>query len=90
MDKIPNYIVRGAKNKDILISVRIGHEGLSDAIVMELSNQLNNRPLVKVKANQGVAETSEKRKILFNSLASESKSILVFNRGNTAVYWAGK
>jgi RNA-binding protein YhbY len=57
--------------KDILISVRIGHEGLSDAIVMELSNQLNNRPLVKVKANQGVAETSEKRKILFNSLAKK-------------------
>jgi len=42
MDKIPNYILREAKDKDTLISVRIGHEGLSESIVNELKDQLNS------------------------------------------------
>jgi len=90
MDKIPNYILREAKDKNTLISVRIGHDGLSESIVNELKDQLNRRRLIKVKANQGVIETAEKRKVLFNLLATESNSILVFNRGNTAVYRSGK
>ncbi len=90
MDKIPNYVLNDAKNKDMPITVRIGHDGLSASIVTELKNQLTSRYMIKLKINKGVINNSEERKKLLILLEKESNSILVFSRGNTAVYWSGK
>jgi RNA-binding protein YhbY len=43
-----------------------------------------------MKVNQGVASSSEERKLLFESISSESESYLVLQRGNTAVFWSGE
>jgi RNA-binding protein YhbY len=42
-----------------------------------------------MKVNQGVATGASERKHLFESISSESESILVFHRGNIAVFWSG-
>lgn len=89
MAKIPMHIERLARDRDTQVSVRIGRNGLTEAIIEEMVDQLEKRRLVKVKANRGVAEGSGERKELFSTLAELTKSHLVFQRGNVAVYWIG-
>ena len=89
MSSIPNHIKRMAMDRDLLVSVRVGRNGLTEAIVEELNDQLNKRNLVKVKANRGVLEGSNERMGLFFEMAESTQSTLVFQRGNVAVFWSG-
>ncbi|NDF33602.1 MAG: YhbY family RNA-binding protein, partial [Euryarchaeota archaeon] len=69
------------------VSVRVGRNGLTDAIFNELTDQLNKRKLVKIKANKGILEGSSDRASLFSEIAEKTESVLVFQRGNVAVFW---
>jgi len=48
---------------------------------------LDKRRLVKVKANRGAVRGSSERAELFEGLAAATNSMLVFQRGNVAVFW---
>ncbi len=76
-----------AKGDQIRISVRIGHGGVSESIISEISSQLSKRKMVKVKANKGVLSNSSERSDFFLDLANRTKSKVVFQRGNIAVLW---
>jgi RNA-binding protein YhbY len=75
MTDVPLSIKRAASNRDLEVTVRVGRSGLNEAIIEELCSQLANRKLVKVN--------------LFDYLAKNSDSILVYSRGNVATYWIG-
>jgi len=85
----PRSIISKAGSDEIEVSVRIGRAGVSESLISELSDQLSRKNLVKVKANKGISESSERTRI-FNEIAISSKSKLVFQRGNVAVFWSGK
>ena len=87
MTSIPNHIKRMANDRALIVSARVGRNGLTTAIVEELIDQLSNRSLVKIKANKGVVENAAERVELFSELAKMTESTLVFHRGNVAVFW---
>jgi RNA-binding protein YhbY len=86
---VPNFVKRNAMDNSLEITIRVGKLGLNDSVVTELKQQLLKRKLVKMKINQGVATGFSERKQLFESIASESESIIAFQRGNIAVFWSG-
>jgi len=86
---IPNTIKRNAMDSSLEITIRVGKLGINDSVIDELKQQLKKRKLVKMKVNQGIANGSSERKDLFSSISSSSESILVFQRGNIAVFWSG-
>jgi len=69
------------------VTVRIGKEGMTEQVVVELKEQLSKRGLVKVKANRGLLANSEDRAACFNRLAVDSDAILAHSIGNVAVFW---
>ena len=87
---IPNAIKRKALDNTLEITIRVGKQGVNESVIDELKQQLVKRKLIKMKVNQGVASSSEERKLLFESISSESESYLVLQRGNTAVFWSGE
>tara|TARA_B000000565_G_scaffold164282_1_gene124277 strand:+ start:1399 stop:1668 length:270 start_codon:yes stop_codon:yes gene_type:complete len=87
MSSVPNHIKKMANDRELVVSVRVGRNGLTDAIFNELTDQLNKRKLVKIKANKGILEGSSDRTILFSEIAEKTESVLVFQRGNVAVFW---
>ncbi len=88
-DFVPKAVLSRARGDQIEVSVRIGRSGITDAVMGELSDQLDRRRLVKVKANRGTALGSRERTKLFEDLAAATNSRLVFQRGNVAVFWNG-
>ena len=76
-----------ANDSALIVSVRVGRNGLTTAIIEELIDQLNNRTLVKIKANKGIVENTTERSNLFSEVAKLTESTLVFHRGNVAVFW---
>ena len=87
MLKIPSNIVKYAKSSDLVVSVRIGKEGVTDSLIQELDAQLKSKNIIKLKANRQILGSSEERKNVFSDLANSTNSFLVFHRGNVAVYW---
>lgn len=87
MSSVPNHIKKMANDRELVVSVRVGRNGLTDAIFNELTDQLNKRKLVKIKANKGILEGSSDRTRLFSEIAEKTESVLVFQRGNIAVFW---
>jgi|TARA_B000000477_G_C6085170_1_gene225105 RNA-binding protein len=87
---IPNAIKRKALDNTLEITIRVGKQGVNESVIDELKQQLVKRKLIKMKVNQGVASNNEERKLLFESISSESESYLVLQRGNTAVFWSGE
>jgi|TARA_B100001094_G_scaffold329722_1_gene393110 RNA-binding protein YhbY len=85
--KIPNYIIKEAKNRDLLVSIRIGREGVTESLIKELDSQLRSKTIIKLKANKQILGSSEERKVVFSDIANSTNSFLVFQRGNVAVYW---
>ena len=57
-DYVPKEVLSMAKSDQLEISVRIGRSGISEAVLGELSEQLDKRRLVKVKANRGAVRGS--------------------------------
>jgi RNA-binding protein len=90
MSSIPKRIKQQAMDRDLIISVRIGRNGLTDSLVQEMQDQLSKRGLVKVKANRGIVEGSDERLGLFDAIAESTNSQVVFQRGNVAVFWSGE
>jgi len=87
MSSVPNHIKKMANDRELVVSVRVGRNGLTDAIFNELTDQLNKRKLVKIKANKGILEGSSDRTNIFSEIAEKTESVLVFQRGNVAVFW---
>ena len=87
---IPNKIKRKALDNTLEITIRVGKQGVNESLIDELKQQLLKRKLSKMKVNQGVASNNEERKLLFQSISNDSESYLVFQRGNTAVFWSGE
>ena len=87
---IPNKIKRKALDSTLEITIRVGKQGVNESLIDELKQQLLKRKLIKMKVNQGVASNNEERKLLFQSISNDSESYLVFQRGNTAVFWSGE
>ena len=88
--EIPNSIKKRALDNSLEITIRVGKQGINESLIVELKQQLSKRKLVKMKINQGIASNSDERKLLFQSVSSQSESFLVLQRGNTAVFWSGE
>ena len=84
--KIPDSILRQAKDASLPVTMRIGKSGLTDAVVVELEGQLSSRTLVKAKVNRGLFPREEMKQV-WGYLANETSSHVVFARGNVAVFW---
>ena len=78
MSKLPSHIVKYAKSNDLLVSVRIGKEGVTDSLIRELDTQLKSKNIVKLKANRQILGSSEERKNVFSGIANSTNSLLVF------------
>ena len=89
-ENIPRRIINMAKSQDLEVSVRIGRIGVTESVIAELSDQLSRKNLVKVKANKGTTSDRQQRNSLFRELAELTRSNLVFQRGNVAVFWSVK
>jgi RNA-binding protein YhbY len=83
---IPDSIMRQAKDASLPVTIRIGKSGLTDAVVIELSGQLSSRSLVKAKVNRGLFSREDLKQV-WQHLADETSSQLIFVRGNVAVFW---
>ena len=70
--------------QDLKVTIRIGHNSTVDKIVSEIKDQMNNKKLVKLKANKGVLD-SESRKFYWFELAKLSNSEVVTQIGNIAI-----
>ena len=90
MSSIPKRIKQQAMDRDLIITVRISRNGLTDSLVQEMQDKLSKRGLVKVKANRGIVEGSDERLGLFGAIAESTNSQVVFQRGNVAVFWSGE
>ena len=84
--KIPESILRQAKDASLPVTMRIGKSGLTDAVVVELDGQLASRTLVKAKVNRGLFPREDMKQV-WAHLANQTSSHLVFARGNVAVFW---
>ena len=83
---VPDSIMRQAKDASLPVTIRIGKSGLTDAVVVELNGQLSSRSLVKVKVNRGLFQREDLKRV-WQHLADETSSQLIFERGNVAVFW---
>lgn len=90
MMKAPLHIIKYAKNRDLLVSLRIGKDGVTDSLIKELDAQLRSKNIIKLKANKQILASSEQRNTVFLDLANSTNSSLIFQRGNVAVYWRPK
>ena len=52
MASIPRSVTNLAKSERLEVSARIGRDGVSEALIKEVSDQLSRKPLVKIKANK--------------------------------------
>ena len=83
---VPDSVMRQAKDASLPVTIRIGKSGLTDAVVVELNGQLSSRSLVKVKVNRGLFQREDLKRV-WQHLADQTSSQLIFVRGNVAVFW---
>ena len=87
MKKRPlSNLLKLAKSESLRVSIRIGKDGVNSSLISELENQLEKRTVVKLKINKGMALNKEDRNQIFNIIADESNSSVIFQRGNVAVF----
>ena len=84
---VPKRVIDSAKSNDLSVTLRVGKDGLTQAVVMELKDQLKSRELVKLKINKGVITDRRERDSIISELESSTGSVSVFARGNIAVFW---
>tara|TARA_B100000029_G_C16878530_1_gene705789 strand:+ start:224 stop:493 length:270 start_codon:yes stop_codon:yes gene_type:complete len=87
MSEVPERIRLRAVDPSLIVTIRLGKSGLTEAVFKELDSQLGTRELVKAKVNRGLAETAEERRQVWDSLAATVGATLVLMRGNVAVFW---
>jgi RNA-binding protein len=85
MSELTNPQIRKLKALGQLLEpvVRVGHAGLSDALIASLDQALNDHELVKVK----FADLKEQKKELSPQLAARTGSHLVMRVGNVVVLY---
>ena len=83
----PSHTLKLAKSNSLEVSIRIGKDGVNERLISELESQLQKRTVVKLKINKGLASNKENRMKIFSSIAAESNSSVIFQRGNVAVFW---
>ena len=86
LSDIPKSIKKMALSRDIKPTIRVGKSGITDNLILEITGQLSNKNLVKIKINRGLFEKSD-YDALWNHLAKETNSTLVSARGNVGVLW---
>lgn len=86
MSEVPDNIKKLASSRDFDVSVRIGKSGITPALIEEVKSQLNNKNLVKIKANKGLFEKGDMKDV-WTYISSETSSTVVLARGNVAVLW---
>ena len=74
--KIPDSILRQAKDASLPVTMRIGKSGLSDAVVVELEGQLSSRTLVKAKVNRGLFPREEMKQVWAHTLQTKHQVML--------------
>lgn len=67
--------------------IRLGKEGLTDAVVKETARALHDHELIKVKAQGAPGGDRNARNTTFASLAERTGSALVHRIGNVAVLY---
>ncbi len=77
--KVPDSILRQAKDASLPVTMRIGKSGLTDAVAVELEGQLSSRTLVKAKVNRGLFPREEMKRV-WTHLADQTSSHVVFAR----------
>ena len=66
--------------------VRIGKNGITEGLVKEISNLLEKKKVIKIKANKNIAQTKAEFEKILNELASKiENSMIVDVRGRTAI-----
>lgn len=86
MSEVSKRIKKMALDPSLEITIRVGKSGMTQSLVDELDSQLKAKKMVKAKLNRGLAEDSNHRLQLWQSLAIQSSSELVVMRGNIAVF----
>lgn len=84
---IPSRVIENAKSRELRVTLRIGKEGLSDPVLLELKDQLDSKRLVKLKINKGVVSDRSARSTIISEIEESTGSTSVFTRGNIAVFW---
>lgn len=75
-----------ARSQTLKPGLKVGHDGLSDAFVAALNEELNRHDLVKVK----FSDFKEQKKELAPQLAERTGSRLILRVGNVAVLHRAK
>lgn len=77
---------RAAANQ-LSVTVHVGKDGVSPALVEEMERQLKGKKLVKVRLLPAATEGGAGDQAQAEALAEATRSALVEVRGHTAVYW---
>ena len=85
--KVPRAVMEAAKSRDLQTTIRVGKGGLSESVVNEVREQLDSKPLVKIKLNRGVAGEKYARLGMITEIEEKTNSHAIFVRGNVAVLW---
>ena len=85
--KVPRAVMEVAKSRDLQTTIRVGKGGLSESVVNEVREQLDSKPLVKIKLNRGVAGEKYARLGIIAEIEEKTNSHAIFVRGNVAVLW---
>ena len=85
--KVPRAVMEAAKSRDLQTTIRVGKGGLSESVVNEVREQLDSKPLVKIKLNRGVAGGKYARLGIIAEIEEKTNSHAIFVRGNVAVLW---
>ena len=85
--KVPRAVMEAAKSRDLQTTIRVGKGGLSESVVDEVREQLDSKPLVKIKLNRGVAGEKYARLGIIAEIEEKTNSHAIFVRGNVAVLW---
>ncbi len=71
--------------QELKVTVRVGHNGIKESVILEIIDQLKTRNLIKIKANKGVLDSST-RKDFWDELAKKTDSIVISQKGNVAIF----
>ena len=85
--KVPRAVMEAAKSRDLQTTIRVGKGGLSESVMNEVREQLDSKPLVKIKLNRGVAGEKYARLGIIAEIEEKTNSHAIFVRGNVAVLW---
>ena len=86
MGKIPQHILKAARDRNLVVTVRVGKSGLTDNILREISEQLSARGLVKIKFNRGVFAPEDK-KLAIQMICTDCNATLVEAKGNVVIVY---